>query len=506
MAHKHQRPKAQVAEVYYLALTSLAQNSFAGLGGTQADDWTTLIHPSLGGTGALYGKVSTTVLWPVTALEGLLAGSIRDDTTPGGDLPVRQENLFLVKRWLPCCMRILGPVVGVSDPDDYTVVGNLSSSIARFAGRNSATPQSLQSMMFSMRNLHCTDARDRLYATLSTLSADVAQRIHVDYTKTSFELATHMMPLLDNQPVKHARGLPRVTLFGVEQLLDSFRSLEIQLSDPALQAALAARSEALSFRRPLQTETIGHQANLRSYGWIGCQIQHTDKGWSWQPPDCLVDASLALSSRDTALVHLQNSQGTIAATVPNIVRCGDWLIKPHLSHWPEPPGLLLRHTLGKRYEILSAARISKNFAALREAEFELFVEPQDLSTMLCHYLHYRGTTSSEVQHPLVQAPCDGAPETEMFHSGDLQPRREGTSVAYPVLNEAARSQHPSVEAEEARSPLDLGKGGVERYTHVRFCRLPGSSYATKKIYRGPYSDAPDHWVDEPSRGPDLPQA
>ncbi|OQO05787.1 hypothetical protein B0A48_09882 [Cryoendolithus antarcticus] len=390
----------------------------------------------------------------VTALTGLLVACIHDDTG-FWSADLKSEHALSIEQHrdrLPFCTRVLGPAIGESDVSRKPDSLNGHGGIVWLAREDGKQPRDLDYMLEATHGLHCADARDKVYATLSTLSTDVAQRISVDYTMTAFEL-------LEDK--------------SFDKLLRLFKLLDVQSADPAFLAAVAARSGTLICRNSQRLPAARPLSSIELTDWKGSQLQKS--GSDWFLGDGIIDLEPISTLQNTAGVQNIDSRGVIAAVVPSIARPGDWLIQPHSARVQDAPALLIRGPIDGRYEILSTAVIATG--AGLQGRFEVTFELEDLATLLLRHQLLPDKPPAGVEPSLVQHVHNGAANSNVLDFDRLELRYKYEDLSSSLVD----SGDPSIALAKWEAAVKH-RTEVEWQQHfsVKVCQQPGSSFAVEK--------------------------
>nr|OQO17016.1 hypothetical protein B0A51_16817 [Rachicladosporium sp. CCFEE 5018] len=407
----------------------------------------------------------------VTALTGLLVACIHDDTG-FWSADLKSEHALFIEQHrerLPFCTRVLGPAIGESDVSRKPDSLNGHGGIVWLAREDGKQPRDLDYMLEATHGLHCADARDKVYATLSTLSTDVAQRISVDYTMTAFELVMHLLPTL----LFELRSMETARRQELDKLLRLFKLLDVQSADPAFLAAVAARSGTLICRNSQRLPAARPLSSMELTDWKGSQLQKS--GSDWFLGDGIIDLEPISTLQNTAGVQITDSRGVIAAVVPSIARPGDWLIQPHSARVQDAPALLIRGPIDGRYEILSTAIIATG--AGRQGRFEVTFELEDLATLLLRHQLLPDKPPAGVEPSLVQHVHNGAanPNVLDFDRLELRYKYEDLSSSRVDSGDPSIALAKWEAAVKHRTEVEW-----QQYFSVKVCQQPGSSFAVEK--------------------------
>nr|OQO29910.1 hypothetical protein B0A51_03506 [Rachicladosporium sp. CCFEE 5018] len=329
----------------------------------------------------------------MAALEGLLAISSISDFGRGRSDGAWLNKHFYRYRTTKVWQRMFHAVTHHLDDAGELKKSGLPTLLHYGGSRNKLPETSLSRMVQTIHPLHCSDPRDIIYATLGLLDPQVASRISVDYHKTTFGLATEVIPMFFDE-VAAQLELDGAIDHGGSQAGTLLRMLRPSDDDAHYSRAIAVRTHREQQHVQGSAPLSGDRTRTKVNHWSGHRIWCCGSTWRMglNQPTTIANTTETPPGSHPGLVKVESKRGHLLAILPNNVRNGDWLLQTASPWQLVCPGLVLRSTAEGVLDIISTAVFIRSELASEgpgsATAFTINFDTEDLATCLFHFTSF----------------------------------------------------------------------------------------------------------------------
>ncbi|KAI8936260.1 hypothetical protein NX059_006682 [Plenodomus lindquistii] len=254
-------------------------------------------------------------------------------------------------------------------------------------------PAILGIVMNTMKDLQCTDVRDRLYGGLSLVDWQGIPMMRPDYEKDAFEVATALL----RRFMEHPNCAPRSTgdVHWARKVASTF--LVGSRPPPAMVKAIQSRYNrtdvpAVLFAGMAPKVVSDYLKGISRYK--GIRVRRASNHKRLYPPDVL----LWDDHKDQPFFRLSDKEGREVGLAPNNIKPGDWLLldDEKIRHRDEFPVIIARPTDSERFSLIGHADLSfdpstflDNFCLwVSRPEFKISWHPEDLLLFAWSFIHH----------------------------------------------------------------------------------------------------------------------